>query len=85
MTGDALGRLRWHCRRGMKELDVALQNWLEHRYGAASSEERQLFQQFLELPDPVIAAYLLGREQPEDPRQHALVTQLRQAASPAAN
>ena len=73
----AFGQLRWRCRRGMKELDQLLTRWLEQRFSSASSDTRKQFAQFLELPDPVVAAYLLGREHPEDPEQRALVEQIR--------
>jgi antitoxin CptB len=72
----AAGQLRWRCRRGMKELDVMLTGWLEQRWGAASSDQRRVFVEFLELPDPLIAGYLLGRETPSDQRQRELVAAL---------
>jgi antitoxin CptB len=60
----------------MKELDLILQGWLERRYEGASAADRALFAQFLELPDPQIAAYLLGGQSPRDPALAALVAQL---------
>lgn len=60
----------------MKELDLLLQGWLERGYPLASPAEQSLFAQFLELPDPQIAGYLLGNEQPADPALAALVAQL---------
>jgi antitoxin CptB len=70
------GYLSWRCRRGMKELDLMLQDWLDRRYGQASAAQRALFARFLELPDPQIAGYLLGRETPEDPAMATLVSEL---------
>ena len=75
MSG-APGQLVWRSRRGVKELDLILQAWLEHRYGWASADERALFAQFLELPDPEIVGYLLGQARPADPAIAALVAQL---------
>jgi succinate dehydrogenase flavin-adding protein (antitoxin of CptAB toxin-antitoxin module) len=60
----------------MKELDLILQGWLERRYAQASTDERTLFAQFLELPDPEMAGYLLGKGPPRDPALAALVEQL---------
>ena len=60
----------------MKELDLLLQGWLEHSYPLASPAEQRLFAQFLELPDPQIAGFLLGHEQPADPAMAGLVAQL---------
>lgn len=75
-AAPASGRLAWRCRRGMKELDLLLLAWLQQRYASASPAERAAFEGFLELPDPEIAAYLLGRERPTDPTLAALLAQL---------
>jgi len=66
LAAAAAGRLAWRCRRGMKELDLLLAGWLRDRYPAASQTERAAFAAFLELPDPVLARYLLGGESPAD-------------------
>ena len=76
MNATVPGQLLWRSRRGMQELDLILRGWLERRYPCASSDERILFAQFLELPDPEIAAYLLGQARPQDPALAALVAQL---------
>ena len=73
MSEVPTGRLAWSCRRGMKELDLVLSGWLQQRYSAATPAERATFEAFLELPDPQIAGYLLGREHPADPAVAALV------------
>lgn len=62
-----LARLRWRCRRGMKELDTLLVRYLEAHYVAASAEDQGRFLELLELQDPDLAAYVLGRATPEDP------------------
>jgi antitoxin CptB len=62
-------RIRWRCRRGMKELDVLLERFLRTGYDAASSDEKRAFAALLELPDPELAAYLLGHATP--PEAHA--------------
>ena len=72
-TQQNLGRLRWRCRRGMKELDVLLVRWLERRHGAADAAARETFERLLELPDPDLNAWFLGRARPEDPAFAALV------------
>ena len=69
MTSQAvsLSRLRWQCRRGMRELDVLMTRWLERDWPAASSAERSAFQQLLALQDPELAEYLLRGEPHPDP------------------
>jgi antitoxin CptB len=76
MEGEA-GRLVWRCRRGMKELDVVLTRYLRERWSGAGSGERAQFERILELPDPVLAAYLMGRERAPDQEMERLLDALR--------
>jgi len=54
-------RLRWRCRRGMRELDVLLERYLDERWPTAPAGRRAAFRALLELPDPELAALLLGK------------------------
>lgn len=63
----------------MKEIDLLLVAWLENSYRAASSAQQRVFREFLELPDPEIAGYLLGREFPAETERRELVAALLQA------
>jgi antitoxin CptB len=63
----APGRLRWRCRRGMKELDVLLERFAQRVWLEASAEECRVFTELLELPDPLLAGYLLGGATPAEP------------------
>jgi antitoxin CptB len=60
-------RLRWRCRRGMRELDELLVRYLQRDFAGASSGERAAFGELLDLPDPQLFGYLVGREQPPNP------------------
>ena len=57
-------RLRWQCRRGMRELDELLIRYLESRYPSADEDEKAAFRAVLELPDPEVNGYLLQRQTP---------------------
>ncbi len=63
---EELARLRWQCRRGMRELDQLLGSYLESRYPQASDAEKAVFERILRLPDPELAGYFLGRQVPGD-------------------
>ena len=77
-TGSAVpGQLRWRCRRGMKELDVLLERYLERDLSSATRDEIALFAEFLELQDPELARYLLAGEPAPDPSLAALVARIR--------
>jgi antitoxin CptB len=64
VTAAELGRLRWRCRRGMRELDVLLVGYLERHYREADDAERAAFEGLLELPDPTLADLCFGRLDP---------------------
>ncbi len=68
-----LGRLRWRCRRGMRELDVLLRRYVDERYAAASGEHQEAFRRLLDAPDPLIHAYCLGLEAPPTPILASLI------------
>lgn len=75
-AASALARLRWRCRRGMRELDVVLERYLERRYARAPESERRAFESLLERQDPELLAYLMGREAPEDPELVNVIARL---------
>jgi antitoxin CptB len=56
-----LSRLRWACRRGMKELDVVMTRYLENQYEMASTKDQHHFKALLEMPDADLYSLLLGR------------------------
>ena len=61
---NEFSRLRWQCRRGMRELDELLLSYLENRYEDAPELDKQAFRSILGLPDPELMSYLLQKEQP---------------------
>jgi antitoxin CptB len=70
-------RLRWRaCRRGMKELDVLFERYLDHDWESAPADERRTFLRLLELPDPELAALCLQRAPTDDAAFAALVGKL---------
>jgi antitoxin CptB len=70
-----LGKLRWRCRRGMKELDVLLTRYVNERFCGASNLEQALFKELLETEDSVLYGYCMGGEKPP-PRFAALIERI---------
>jgi antitoxin CptB len=58
-------RLEWHCRRGMLELDLILQRFLEKRLDSLSPQELKDFDSLLNCTDPELFAWFMGHEEPE--------------------
>jgi antitoxin CptB len=73
-----LSKLKWRCRRGMKELDVLLTRYLEQRHEQAPITEQMTFQALLELPNIDLYAYLIGQKKSADKEMQALVERMRQ-------
>lgn len=83
MTGKSdvdLARLRWRCRRGMRELDVMLTRYLDRVWATASPAERTAFVQLIELQDPELFGYLVGRTTPTEDPLRAVIATIRQLA-----
>jgi antitoxin CptB len=72
-----LSRLKWRCRRGMRELDVLLERFLERHYSAASTEIQTAFARLLTLPDPEIFALIMGRRIAENSELRDVIQRLR--------
>jgi antitoxin CptB len=72
-----MAKLRWRSRRGMRELDAVLLGFLDTNAAALSEAEFASFELILELPDPVLYGYLLGRSDPTDAATAALVERIR--------
>ncbi|MBL8225954.1 MAG: succinate dehydrogenase assembly factor 2 [Chromatiales bacterium] len=66
MADHEEAKLRWRCRRGMRELDLLLLRYLERDYPGAPAAERQAFATLLSGQDPDILALLTGRERADD-------------------
>lgn len=74
-------RLHWQCRRGMRELDLLLQGFLDRAYDAAADAERAAFRRLLDYPDQLLLEYLLGSLVPSDREIGDVIHQIRRAAA----
>jgi antitoxin CptB len=73
-------RIAWQCRRGMLELDILLQAYVELRYPSAKREQQLAFETLLNYPDQLLFDYLLGGSQPSDPGMAYVVQEILSAA-----
>jgi antitoxin CptB len=72
-----LKRLRWRCRRGMRELDQLLGRYLDREWRLASEEERGVFLQLLETEDDKLWHWFMGYETSTDVEIAQLVQRIR--------
>jgi antitoxin CptB len=71
-----MNRLRWRCRRGMRELDVILDRFLMEDHPHLDAVARAAFDRLLKVNDPDLYDWILGRGTPEDTDFCALVLKL---------
>jgi antitoxin CptB len=75
-------RLKWRCRRGMRELDAVLQAFLQSAYAALGDDDKSRFEAILDLPDPELYGYLAGRLEPKDRSLAPLIGRIRASLHP---
>ena len=60
-------RLMWASRRGMLELDLILQPFVENTFDSLPENDQLRFEALLEREDQQLFMWLMKREQPTDP------------------
>ncbi len=70
-------RLYWHCRRGMLELDLLLQEYLSALYDSISDAEKRAFAALLDYPDAVLFDLLMGRSVTADKELAHVIEKIR--------
>ena len=70
-------RLRWRCRRGMRELDQLLERWLDRGHAQSSDAQKRVFLTVLDTEDDVLWHWFMGHEIPADVEVAALVDRIR--------
>jgi antitoxin CptB len=74
-------RLRWRCRRGMLELDLLLQGFLDKGYRQLGKQEQERFIRLLELPDQRLLEYLLHSVPVKEKEFTDVIERIRTAAA----
>ena len=72
-----LRKLRWRCRRGMRELDQLLERWLEREWRQSPTAQREVFLRLLDTEDDKLWRWFLGHETAGDVEIAALVERIR--------
>ena len=72
-------RLKWQCRRGLRELDLLLEFFLEQRYQTLSAADQDSFQRLLDCPNEDLMAWLMEGASPQDEQLAEIVRQVRDA------
>lgn len=77
LTGELrLKRLRWLARRGMRELEILIENFLEREAETLAAGEWPQLESFLDSEDDVLWDWVQGRAAPAEAFDRALVSAL---------
>ena len=80
---EEINRMRWAARRGMLELDLVLEPFVNDRYALLSEPDRQRFQQLMLCEDQDLYAWFMQRGQPDDRELANIVSQILEFARTA--
>ena len=70
-------RLLWRCRRGIKEMDIVLQDFIKDSYDELNNENKSAFSKLLEEQDLDILNWVLGKDKPEDKTLIEIIKKIR--------
>ncbi|HVW64579.1 MAG TPA: succinate dehydrogenase assembly factor 2 [Nitrosospira sp.] len=61
-----LERARWRCRRGLLELDILLERFMDEHYATLGENELRQFEMLLNVPDNDLWDMIMQRQQAQD-------------------
>jgi antitoxin CptB len=76
MSGER-DRILWHCRRGMLELDLLLQRFVERHLDELNLGELDAFKELLAYEDNDLLDMLMGRAEPLDTQVSGVLGKMR--------
>jgi antitoxin CptB len=72
VSNEEINRMRWAARRGMLELDLVLEPFVQSRFATLDEADRIRFKDLMLSEDQDLFAWFMRREQPQD-RELALI------------
>jgi antitoxin CptB len=73
VSKEELNRMCWAARRGMLELDLVLEPFVQSRYATLDEDDRARFQNLMLCEDQDLFIWFMRRAQPEDGELAAIV------------
>jgi len=74
-----LDKIRWHCRRGLLELDLILEKFNQQYLGSLDAEQLECFKELLTFYDNDLLDLVKGRAAAPDRRYNYVLQLLRTA------
>lgn len=64
ISPERKAKIKWHCRRGMLELDLILGRFITYHLDTLTEEKVSSFEALIDNTDPDLYAWLMGYETP---------------------
>ena len=77
MEGGDTARIRWRCRRGLKELDVLMERFTQDCLPRLSHGLIPVLERLLDESDSDLLEWIIGRTAPHSPEYIPLIEMLR--------
>ena len=78
-TAGELGKVRWHCRRGLLELDLILEQFNGRHLASLDAGQLERFKELLAFPDNDLLDLVMGRTRSPDQRFDTVLQLLRES------
>ncbi len=73
----SMSQLRWSCRRGLLELDLLLNSYLDKVYEQLTDVEKRQFISLLDMQDQEMYEMFIGKTSPNNKEQAELLERIR--------
>ena len=77
MTQRDRDRIRWPCRRGLRELDWLLERFVERHLDALNASQTEVFKELLAYEDNDLLDMVMGRAEPVNTQLSAVLEMMR--------
>ena len=72
-------KLLWHCRRGIREMDILFREFIEQHYDDLSDDDKQSFSTLLDEADLDILNWIMGKDTPDTDELKNIISIIRQS------
>jgi antitoxin CptB len=72
-------KLLWHCRRGIREMDILFREFIEQHYDDLSDDDKQSFSKLLDEADLDILNWIMGKDTPDTDELKNIISIIRQS------
>lgn len=72
-------KLLWHCRRGIREMDILFREFIEQHYDNLSDDDKQSFSKLLDEADLDILNWIMEKDTPDTDELKNIISLIRQS------